>query len=50
MVLTEAVLLEPAGMALQWGMDAEGKKEMQPFILLVKMQLPTEIVTEIMAS
>ena len=26
MVLTEAVILAPAGTALQWGMDAEGKK------------------------
>ena len=49
MVLTEAVILAPAGTALQWGMDAEGEKEMQPFNLMVKMRQPTEIVIEIIA-
>ena len=50
MVLTEAVILAPAGTALQRGMDAEGKKEMQPFNLRVKMQQPPEFVIEIIAS
>ena len=50
MVLTEAVILAPAGAALQWGMDAEGKKEMQPFNLRAKMQQPPEFVIEIIAS
>ena len=31
-------------------MDAEGKKEMQPFNLRVKMQQPPEFVIEIIAS
>ena len=49
MVLTEAVLLAPAGMALQRGMEAEGNKGMQLFNLMVKMRQPTEFVTEIIA-